>query len=240
MTAVEGRGDVAETWALRASAEVEAVERFARLADRLAAHGAAGPVVGAARSAVREERFHSRLCARMARRYGHPTGFGELPHGPEDAVGHWPPEMPARDRLLFEVTAMCCLTESLNACLLSATYEAARVPLVRRVVRRILVDEMKHSRLGWAYLDDERKRRDCRGIAGFLPQMLEASVREELFFPPPPDPDDEERIHHGEIPAERRLELFGTALREVVFPGFESLGIDSEPASAWLESKSRA
>ena len=157
---------------------------------------------------------------------------------PKDNIeAHWPEELPIADRLLYEVTASCCLMESLNAALLVAMHDAARVRGVKRLIHRILKDEVRHSRIGWAHLASEQRRRDCSSLAALLPKMLGDTVRDELFSPPPPDPKADELLAYGELPRERRLALFTQTLEQVVFPGFVSLGVDVRAGRAWLEAK---
>lgn len=224
---------VGRVWAFRAQAEAVAAARFGRLAGELAGLGAEPAVINMTFQAAEDEKLHEGLCSELAERYGY---RGEPPQG-EDHPGVWPSEMPFRDRVLFEVVAQCCITESLNVGLLTALSESARAPRIRKTTQQILRDEVRHSRIGWAHLAAERSRRDVRELAPFIPRMLAASVAEELFSPPPPGPKDLEAIEHGELPLQTRLEIFKTALQKVVFPGFEAAGIDASAARSWLKSK---
>lgn len=226
---------LAGVWALRAQSERVQERRFARLARQLEEIGGEPAVVALARQAELDERLHKRLCADMALTHGAALDPLSLP---EDAFeARWPVELPLADRVLYEIVASCCLMESLNATLLLAMHDAARARGVRRLVHRILKDEVRHSRIGWAHLAAEQGRRDCAKISSLLPKMLADTVRDELFSPPPPDPAADELLAYGELPRERRLELFVETMESVVFPGFLSLGVDVAPGRIWLEAK---
>ncbi len=226
--AAEGLGRV---WALRAASERVQERRFRRLAGELATAGADLQVAALALQASRDENRHAGLCARLASRFGWTE-----PIPSDDAVISWPAGMALADRVLYEVVVSCCLMESLNARLLVGIAAGARDGEVKSVATAILKDEVSHSRIGWAHLAFETGRRDCRGLSRLLPRMLADTVSEELLAPPPPGPRDEALLAYGELPLALRLEQFRGAAQELIFPGFERLGIDTAPARRWLES----
>jgi len=218
-------------WAYRARSEHEAVARFARLRGELAAALAPAEVVALAERAVDDEQRHVEICARMAAGYGERVELGHVAAAaPIGAAG-----LRGRDRLLYEVVAFCCVTESLNAALMTSALAHAEVPAVRAALRAILADEVGHSRLGWAYLAAERARGRGDFLAALLPRMLAASVAEELFTPAAPRQVDHALAAHGELSEQVRLGIFVDTMREVVFPGLTSLGVDAAAGAAWLE-----
>jgi hypothetical protein len=226
-----GRRAVAETWRYRARAEREAQARFERLSRQLAEVGAGEAVLGLARKAAQDERRHARLCAHVAARYGLPDRDRAPVPAPEVA----PVRLSPRERVLYEIVAFCCVAESLNAALLTVIVERATVPLIREASRRILRDEVHHARLGWAHLSSEAGQ----GRAGFLPRwlpaMLDAAIEDSLLRPSPADPAEEALAAHGNLSRATRLELVQAALRDVLCPGLESMGVDAGPGRAWLE-----
>lgn len=224
---------VAKAWNLRAQSERVQERRFRRLALQLASVGAEPAVIAMAEKAVEDEKLHRKLCTRLACRFGLKEEGSQEP----EIQAIWPPEMPLEDRLLYEITASCCFMESLNASFLMGMHEAAQVPEIKKTVRQILKDEVTHSRIGWAHLAFEQKRRDCRGLSGLLPRMLADTVREELFSPPPPSPQDAVMLAFGELPMFIRLKHMETTLTQVVFLGFDALGIDTSAARSWLSQK---
>jgi hypothetical protein len=227
----QARALVAQTWAFRTRAERESELRFRRVAAELEQTAAEPVIVRMARKASHDEHRHAQLCAAMCVRYG-----GALPAGPaHDHPATWPGLGP-RDRVLYEVVAFCCIAETINAQLLTTIVGRAEAPLVLRVVRRLLKDEVTHAQLGWAHLAAERKRGAGDFLSGKLPHMLAGSVAAEVFDTSP-DPTSQSAIAHGELPRAERVALFASALRDVLLPGFATFGLDVRPATAWAEEK---
>jgi len=224
------RHAVGGIWAFRARLEENASARFERLGRRLEHVGAGREALPLARRAVRDERRHAALCDVVAGHYGGAPPRVRL--SPDDIA---PAHFSLRDRALYEVVAFCCLTESINAVLMSVTLKLATAPPIRAAVRAILRDEVWHARLGWAHLAHERAhgRGDCLGEA--LPRMLRGTVEEELFDAEgPADAGTPALVAHGELPRPLRLEIFATALRDVVFPGLENSGVPTVAGREWL------
>jgi hypothetical protein len=225
-----GRRTLADVWAFRARSEQQAEQRFSRLARQLDETGAEAVVVRMARRAVADERSHARICASMAARYGHLDNGERAP--PATEIG--PPSLGLRRRVLFEVVAFACITETVNAALMTETYRHAIVPAVRDAVRNILKDEVGHSRMGWAHLSSERARGEGEFVAQWLPRMLRGTVADELLGAYGSVAADPALMAHGELPEPMRLDVFRSALRDVIFPGLESLGIDTRLGREWL------
>lgn len=226
----KGNAVVAGVWAFRARAEREASVRFTRLARQLQQQQAESIVVEMALEAASDETRHVQICAEIAALYGHCADPVEVPNA--DEIG--PRSASARDRLLYEVVAFCCVTESINAALMTVSYPLARVPAVRTAVREILKDEITHSRLGWAHLAAERARGHGGGLAAMLPMMLAGTARDELFAPFAAESADARLAGHGELPRALRVEIFVRTLEDVVFPGFEAQGISAKGGVQWL------
>jgi hypothetical protein len=222
----ETRALVAATWSFRTLAERESSLRFKRLADSLAQTGALPIVIDMARSAAREEHRHSQLCAAMCSRYGGkpPTSVAH------DHPAVWP-GLTGRDALLYEIVAFCCVAETINAQLLVTTLQQATDDRVVRVVRRLLRDEISHGRLGWAHLASERKQ----GAGGFLPQVLRSVSRD--LFEDTPEIVTPQAVAHGELPRATRLDIFRSMLRDVLLPGFDSVGIDTTATRRWTQER---
>ena len=112
-------------------------------------------------------------------------------------------------------------------------------PVVRTVLHEIAKDEVVHGRMGWAHLAREAATIDVSFLSGFVPAMLSGTAGEGLFVHKPADPDDDELARHGVLTPARKREIFVRTLEEVVFPGFEQYAIDTGPARAWLEERTR-
>lgn len=230
------RRALATVWAFRANAEREAEQRFARLARELRAVGSATEAVTLAERAVGEERRHRVLCRAMAEAYG-----GEPPaEPPPSALPLGGTRFEHQDRVLYELVAFCCVTETLNSALMRVCHAEAREPGARAALRLILRDEVHHSRIGWAHLAHERARGRGAFLAAEIPRMLAGAVREELFSPLPAGAHEAALRHHGELPEVVRLSIFEAAARDVIAPGLELLGVDTGPMWRWVEQARRS
>lgn len=227
-----GRRAVGGVWAFRAQLEESAIERFSRLGRQLQDVGAHGEVLTLAQRAVDDERRHTTLCIETA------GLFGVAPVGaaPRSAGEIAPVKLAAVERVLYEVVAFCCLTETINAALMTESYRLAASGPVREAVRLILQDEVWHARLGWAHLSTMQNHDRGQMLGELLPRMLRGTVHEELFLPVTPDEGGSEAlIRHGELPREARLRVFEGALRDVIFPGLDGLGVETARGRRWLD-----
>lgn len=230
MTESEIRAAAAEVWAHRATTEREASARFALLARKLADVGAQSAVVVLAARAADDEVRHAALCRDAARHFG-----GDAPGDAPAAVAEIAPaQLSARERVLYETTAFCCVTESCNAALLTATLDRVRDPAVERTCREVLRDEVNHARIGWAHLAGERFRGRCDFLGSLMPRILSGSVSEEIDRPRDPSPDAEALAAVGLLARTERIDLFRATLRDVVFPGLEANGVSADAGRAWV------
>ncbi|WP_246357594.1 ferritin-like domain-containing protein [Pyxidicoccus fallax] len=225
---------VAEAWTFRRQVELDAELRFARLAEHLQRLSAPEPLVSLALRAAEDERRHAGMCEMLARAYGQEA----LPPPPEAVEEVAPEGMAFRERVLYELVAACCITETESTAVLTTLLVPEGAPRVRAVLRDILRDEVAHSRLGWAWLSREH----AEGAAGFLarhvPAMLEGSVSPRLFERGTPEEESPTLLKHGVLPHTRKRDTFVKALRDVVFPGLERFGVDTGPGRQWLERRS--
>lgn len=224
----------ARVWSFRLGSELEAAQRFSALAPRLRASGASEVIVGMAEEAAADELRHVELCRQLVRHFG-----GAPPPAPEIAL-RWtaPAVVEGRDRLLYEVVALSCVTETLSTALLGELVERATDTVCRQAMHSILCDEVRHSRLGWAFLAEEHARvvRDC--VGPHLPAMLEATLGDELFsVPGAPDPRLAQLAGLGSLERPDRSRVVREALESVIFPGLELFGIETASGRRWLDAR---
>ncbi len=97
-----------------------------------------------------DEMVHVELCARMAMALG---GGTEIVHDPLklalDADPKWSPIVRAADL----VARFFCVGETLSIPLLRGTWKAARHPLSKAILGRIVKDEAAHGTFGWTFMD---------------------------------------------------------------------------------------
>jgi len=130
----EHRTGVACTAALRALIEARAPLDLVALASRF-------PL---------DEMAHVELCARMAMELG---GGTEILHDPDALVLDADPALPPLLRAAELVVRFFCVGEALSIPLLRGTWRAARHPLPRAVLGRIVKDEAAHGTFGFTFLD---------------------------------------------------------------------------------------
>ena len=130
----EHRTGVACTAALRALIEARAPLDLIAMASRF-------PL---------DEMVHVELCARMAMELG---GGTEIVHDPDALVLDADPSLPPLVRAGELVVRFFCVGEALSIPLLRGTWHAARHPLPRAVLGRIVKDEAAHGTFGFTFLD---------------------------------------------------------------------------------------
>lgn len=225
------RAELANRWAYRANLEHAAAARFRQLADRMAAAKLAPVLVTIANRAVDQERVHVGLCAEIAERFGAKV---ELPEIVLEEIA--PASMEMRDRVVYEMVAFCCITETANASVVSASADDVDDAAIRRSVKTILADEVQHSRLGWQFLATHPLDANQRAWLGsYLPDMLEGTIRADLFSPQPIVGDEATMQKYGTLPVEGRRWAFLVGMREVCLPGMARAGIDVRAALAFLD-----
>lgn len=130
----EHRTGIACTAALRALMECRAPLDLVALASRF-------PM---------DELAHVELCARMAMELG---GGTEIQHDPDQLIVEPSPELRPLLRAADMVVRFFCVGEALSIPLLRSTWKAARHPLPRAVLGRIVRDEAAHGTFGFSFLD---------------------------------------------------------------------------------------
>ncbi len=224
---------MAATWAFRTRAEIEATARFARMATELAEVGATEFVLRGVADASADEARHRDLCARLAAEWGEP---GALSHeAPPTRIGR--SDMGRRDRLLWELVAVCCISETMNVSLMTRCLEVAKDEAIRATLHELLKDEVRHARLGWAHLAAERAAGRGQFLGDVLPLMLEASIEPGFLEGEPRPPWTDALYDYGELPWEELVRIFRETLSKVVFPGLDAVGIDASKGRAWLEGR---
>ena len=223
---------VASTWAFRACAERSAQRRFLRLAEELREHEAPAFIQQMAAEAVEEETRHIPLCDELAAHFG--WNRAALPPTPHHPIG--PADRAPRDRLLYEMVAFCCVTETVNVALLVAVRSFVQCPRVRGVVMTILKDEVRHSKLGWAYLQHAVHEGRADFLSAWIAKMLHGAGVEEIYQPDGGTREGPRLAAYGELSFGRRTAIFEASMRDVVLPGLEAMGLSTTHARQWLET----
>jgi hypothetical protein len=223
------RATLAAMWAFRARGERDTAAQYEVLADRLRAGGADAAVIARVAAAAADEARHHDVCAEMAALLQHPPTGAAATKLPRIA----PHYLDGGARLAYEMVALFCVTESINATLLLRSWQQAKDDATRAALHQLLADEVEHSRIGWGYLALEVGWRD--EIAAGLPLMLAAATHDDNFLaqavPPITSPA---LVAHGLLPQSALREVFLEAMRDVVLPGLELCGVATAQARRWL------
>jgi hypothetical protein len=225
------RRRAARIWSERRRFELEAARHFDRLAGELRALGASPNVCKIAGEAAEDERRHAELCSSLS------CHFGGVPAKAEPPMA-WcvvPRGLARRDALLYEIVALSCVTETLSTALLGVLVERATDSLARRTMQSILRDEVRHSRLGWAYLAQAASPAAMQAVSRNLPAMLKATLSDELFSETRSEPDAESLAGLGQLERAERRCIVRETLEEVVFPGLLLFGADVRAGREWID-----
>ena len=220
-------------WTYRLESELDAAERFRALAPTLQALGASPSLVEMAHEAACDELRHASLCRELIVHFGGALAT-EKPRVPASSFA--PVGFQGRERVLYELVALSCITETLSTALLGELVARAGDPVCKQAMHSVLRDEVNHSRLGWAFLAEERGRgaRDC--VGRHVPEMLEAALGPRFFtFTAAPAAEQKELATLGSLERPERQRIVRETLESVIFPGLERFGIDTHPAKGWLD-----
>ncbi len=227
-SAPEGiREKLAQTWTSRAISEHEATIRFAAYARRMEAFGVPLELVERTQEASADEKRHEEICLEVAGRFGAPEPAFE-------PFEFWR-RPDNREVLLSNMVATCVLTETLNAPFLALSLDVADDPAMKVAFRKLLKDEVNHGRLGWAYLAWARQQGDGARLFAELPELImDASMPQFFAASLEVDPREAELAHFGELSMSQRRQLFFASVNDVIFPGLEANGVQTELARAWI------
>jgi hypothetical protein len=226
------RAVIGGSWRERMRQEHLAVGAFARLTQELAAVGCDGAVLELVARASSDEVRHAEICGRMATAL---LGEGQVPKGwrglPKLPVE---PGADASTQALLHVVEMCCLSETLTGVFFTEMHARATLPDARGVIEALLQDEIDHGRVGWAYLAVRNAASSLDGLTRALPDMLDRTFGRVLRGVGRIE-DDDAMEAFGYVRDGACAAIFRRALRDVVVPGFELLGIDLSPSHEVLE-----
>lgn len=224
------RAGLGTYWEERARSELRVSGAFRLLGAELAATGVSEVVRVMVTRAVDDETRHSELCRRLAERYaGHPV---EAPRV-EAVVLPAFEGASAQLRTALHVMTLSCVNETIASTWLNGCISATTAPLAREANRVHLREEIEHARLGWAHLASSQVSAATRAALGaWLGRVLRANVPQ--WFRSDPSLPERGAPEQGVPSAATTRVLVLDALRDVVLPGFEEVGIDPSAGHAYL------
>jgi len=223
------RDELAAVWLARAQSERRVADAFVVIRSSLAELGADASIARLAERAVGDEHRHAEIARVVASRFA-----GRELEPPERLELVVPEHAGASGalRATLHVVGHCAINETLASAFLELTRAQSQPGLARAAVRELLSDEIDHARIGWAHLaalSASDRRRLTPWLGGLLAANLGMWRRS-----PRPYPTDPKLTRHG-APREDDVEraLVG-ALRDLVLPGFERVGLETGALRAWL------
>jgi hypothetical protein len=217
-------------WEARATSELRVASIFAVLARELFETGADAPVMTICARAVSDEVRHAEICRLLAERYGDREVPWPSP-GPVPMPLHADAPEPLRPTL--RAVAMGCINETIATAWLDACLKDATSPLARAAIRELIADDVHHARLGWAHLGSPRVTTETRSaIAAWLPRLLKTAALPWVAIA---DVSPHGIPAHGVPSTETTRAAVASALRAVVLPGLEALGVPIGAARAWVD-----
>ncbi|MGO9838684.1 MAG: hypothetical protein ACLP1X_31280 [Polyangiaceae bacterium] len=229
----DARSVVGDTWRERMKQEHLAVGAFALLAQELGEDGCDPVVLSLVTRAANDEVRHTEVCRRMAVAF---LGDAEVParlHGFPKVPRH--PQSSREERVLLHVVEMCCLSETITGVYFTEMLGRATQPTARAALESLLRDEIDHGRVGWAYLSTRARDARMDGLAAALPALLERTVGRALRQADRSLEDDAAMESYGWLGRATALATVRRALREVIVPGFETLGVDLSVARSTID-----
>ena len=222
------QAELAAIWQTRADSERSVGSVFAQLIAELSATGAHPEVIALARRARADETRHARICAELAAAY---RGDDVREAAPLNVRLPDYGELP-RMRAALHAVNLCCIGETIATAFVEACFaECTAWPELRDVHGIHLADEIHHARVGWAHVasltDDERAR-----IATRLEELLRAQVLgwEARIATLP----EHGAAGHGYPPRAALVAVVHVAVRDLVLPGFDYVGVETGGARAWF------
>lgn len=224
------RGLVAATSARRAALELEGASAFSAVTQALIELRADARIVDLSARAIAEEIRHSDIYRELARVYG----GAEVPP-PRAALIEVPayPDVAPRAERMLRVVGMCAINETMACSFLEQCLAGATVPIVREGIREILEDEIRHARIGWAYLGSPDVGAEERGLVStwLVPLLRTQWTRWRAQIATLPD---FELPEHG-CPSSAAIERAARAsMDDLVLTGFATAGVDVGEARRWL------
>jgi hypothetical protein len=187
-------------------------------------------------SAANDEIFHARLCAAIGARLG--TASPRYDAGPVRARLA-PLAEPTRRAYALALVEVA-VGETISLAMFRAGRRAAREPLTRAALGRILVDEVRHQRLGWTAIfewwpaiDSQSRhalQEEARWALRGMEQQIAAPALQRLQAGIAFDPAYADL---GVLEPEARVDAFYAAIERLVIPRLTRLGLDG--ARAWRD-----
>ena len=159
---------VAATCTRRAALELHGAAAFTLVTQDLIDLRADVRIVDLSARAIAEEVRHAEIYRELAKTLGADVPLPRAEPIPIPKYG-----ASAEDERMLRVVAMCSINETMACSFLELCLAGATVPHVREAIREVLEDEIRHARIGWAYLgSSDVGARERRVVESALEPLL--------------------------------------------------------------------
>ena len=221
---------VATTCARRAELELRGAAAFTVVTQALIELRADSRIVDLSACAIAEEIRHSEIYLELASSYAR-SEVARPAVAPIEIPAH--PGVDSDLRRVLHVVGMCSINETMACAFLELCLGSARASGPRIALREILADEIRHARIGWAYLASPGVRAGThREVERWLIPMICAQLSgwwQQIETLPAGAV-----ATHGCPSAAAIEETALGSLRELVLPGFAAVGIDVTEARQFV------
>jgi hypothetical protein len=227
------RRHAAATHLRRAALELQGAAAFTAVTQALLELRAPTPVIDLCARAISEELRHSDIYMALARAYS--DAALQAPRASSIDIPKYPAAGADGERLL-RVVGMCCVNETMACSFLELCFAGAKAPLARRGIQEILEDEIRHARVGWAYLgSSDVGPAERRLVSLWLVPIFRAQWnhwQEHIANLPAID-----LVEHG-CPFPEAIERASReSIHALILPGFARAGVDVSAARQWVDSE---
>lgn len=221
-------------WPIRAAEELRSARVFRALWRASLVAGAPAPWPARFESGMRDELGHAHLCAFVGARLGAPAPTYDARPVRARLANLRDPLLRTASLLLVELA----IGETISTYLFRSARRGAVEPMTRAALSRILADEVRHQRIGWAgfsalwpilpdALRAEAQREASRGLAACEQQ----TARPAMEWLQQGRPFEPAYACLGVLHPEARIEAFYFAVERFVVPRLTRVGLDG--AAAW-------
>jgi hypothetical protein len=227
----EAPDSVFRIWSLRQRIEIEAAGLFAQLGrDLTTLRGPDDEVKKMAEAASRDEYQHADLCQAILDEGTHSyntvvtrANLNSAP--PNQATYLGPLDATLENRVLYTCVALGCVTETLSTALLTDMRDKAETGIIKDTVHKILVDEISHSRIGWAELARASEERNLSWLAQFIPDMIGEALNTDIGPMLSREEKHLDLSRWGILSPARAHDLMNDTVNTVIRPGLKHFGI---------------
>lgn len=174
-----------------------------------------------------DEMVHVELCARLASLFG---GGAPISYDPKHMILLPDASLSPRLAAAELVVRNFCVGEALSIPVLRGSWHAARQPLIRQVLARIVKDEAAHGAFGWIFLDwaeDDFTAEDREHLAKHAALTIDTVIDTWRTIKPNDSEDDDQRL--GWMESMSYLALARQSLQKAVLEPLTARGLDPRP-----------